>query len=330
MSNLPATSTSKCEGTLKPYKVPSLPWEDIAIDFMYLQNTDYLLCTDYHSKFIEIKKLNSKTAEPVLTALKQIFRTHGIPRRLHSDNGPPFDSKQFAQFVKTYDMEHVTSSPKYPRSNGMVEKAIGTMKSILFKVIKGGGDPNLAILEYNTTPKFNMLSPAEMLMGRLLRTILPQKTTLLKPKFPTHDTLRKLSQAKAKQKEYYDRTARKLPSLTPNQPVFVQMGHRDWTPGTVVQKLDTPRSYIVKTANGSELRRNRIHIRPNHTSNSPETEQMTPKASEDGDEETNKQTESPRKQTPTVPNISPTSTSTSTPKREKRIIKRPIRFQDYV
>jgi hypothetical protein len=318
---------------LKPYKVPSLPWEDIAIDFMYLQNTNYLVCTDYHSKFIEIKKLNSKTAEPVLTALKQIFRTHGIPRRLHSDNGPPFDSKQFAQFIKTYDMEHVTSSPKYPKSNGMVEKAIGIMKSILYKVIKGGGDPNLAVLEYNTTPKLNMSSPAEMLMGRVLRTILPQRSSLLKPKFPIKDTMKKLKYKQAKQKEYYDRTAVQLPPFTTNQPVFVQMGHRDWTPGTVVKKLETPRSYLVKTANGSELRRNRVHLRPNQTTSSPETidTQMTPKPSNDeGDKEIeNKQTESSLKQT--VPSTLPNNTST--PKRierEKRIVKRPIRFQDYV
>ncbi|GBO03224.1 Uncharacterized protein K02A2.6 [Araneus ventricosus] len=106
--------------TLLPYKVPSLPWEEVSIDFMYLQKTDYLLCTDYHSKYIEIKKLTLNTAEPVISALKQIFRTHGIPRRLHSDNGPPFDSKQFVNFTKTYDSEHVTTSPKYPKSNEMV------------------------------------------------------------------------------------------------------------------------------------------------------------------------------------------------------------------
>ncbi|GBN22613.1 hypothetical protein AVEN_136784-1 [Araneus ventricosus] len=138
---------------------------------------------DYHSKYIEIKKLTLKTAESVISALKQIFRTHGIPRRLHSDNGPPFDSKIFVNFTKTYDIEHVTSSPKYPKSNGMVERAIETMKAILNKVIKDGGDPNLAVLEYNTTPKFNLLSPAEMLMERVLRTILPTKSSLLMPKF---------------------------------------------------------------------------------------------------------------------------------------------------
>ncbi|GBN17395.1 hypothetical protein AVEN_114705-1 [Araneus ventricosus] len=118
----------------------------------------------------------------MISALKQIFRTHGIPRRLHSDNGPPFDIKQFVHFTKTYDIEHITSSPKHPKSNEMVERAIGTMQAIVYKVNTDGGDLNLAMLEYNTTPKFNLLSPAGTLMGRVLRTVLQTKYSLLKPK----------------------------------------------------------------------------------------------------------------------------------------------------
>ncbi|GBM38305.1 hypothetical protein AVEN_17743-1 [Araneus ventricosus] len=87
-----------------------------------------------------------------------------------------FDSKQYVDFTKAYVTEQVTSSPKYPMSNGTVERAIGTMQEILNKVIKDGGDPNLVVLEYNNTSKFNLLSPAEMLMRRVLRTILPTKS----------------------------------------------------------------------------------------------------------------------------------------------------------
>ncbi|XP_054717251.1 uncharacterized protein LOC129226646 [Uloborus diversus] len=260
---------------------------------MYLQKTDYLLCVDYHSEFIEIKKLTKKTAEPVINALKQIFRTHGIPRRLHSDNGPPFDSRLFQNFTKSYDIEPVTSSPKYPKSNGMVEKAIGTMKSILLKVIRSKGDPNLAVLEYNSTPKSSLLSPSEMLMGRRLRT-----------------------------KEYYDRSAVKLSTLKKNQPVFVQLGHRDWAPGTVIEKLNTPRSYLVKTAAGSELQRNRIHLRPDESKENMELDVDKEKLKSPCTQIVRE--DSSENPTETLPD------NVSTPKREKRIIRRPLRFQDYV
>ncbi|XP_054717265.1 uncharacterized protein K02A2.6-like [Uloborus diversus] len=124
-----------------------------------------------------------KTATAVISALKQIFRTHGIPQKIHSDNGPPFDSQAYLSFLKSYDIQSIISSPRYPRSNGMIQRSIGTMKNILLKFRASGGDPNLAIFEYNNTPKFKLPSPAEMLMGRRLRSVVPQKTILLRPLF---------------------------------------------------------------------------------------------------------------------------------------------------
>ena len=53
-----------------------------------------------------------------------------------------------------------------------------------------------------------------------------------------------------------------LPTLYPNQPVrILDQTSRTWIPGSVLNKTAEPRSYIVKTNNGSELRRNRAHIR---------------------------------------------------------------------
>ncbi|GBM50173.1 hypothetical protein AVEN_50067-1 [Araneus ventricosus] len=180
-----------------------------------------------------------------------------------------------------------------------------------------------------------------MFMGRVLRTILPTKSFLLKPKFPTEITVKRLKDEQSKQKAYYDKTAVKLSPLKTNQLVYLQMGHRDWTPGTVLKKLDTPSSYLVKTSEGSERRRNRIHLRPDQNpSNSPEIchKQITTERPDDMNEidgekvectQQQKQTESPAKRT--VPET--LSNGASTPKRTesaKRIIRKSARFQDYV
>ena len=47
---------------------------------------------------------------------------------------------------------------------------------------------------------------------------------------------------------------------TPNDPVYMQAGNR-WIPATVIQKANTPHSYIIKTTEGHSYRRNRRHLK---------------------------------------------------------------------
>ncbi|XP_054290024.1 uncharacterized protein K02A2.6-like [Macrosteles quadrilineatus] len=246
---------------LKPYPVPEIPWEEIGVDFFKINNTNHMLVIDYHSKFVEVKKMSTTTADSVTAGLTQIFRSHGLPKKLHSDNGPPFDSHKFSTFTERYKIEHITSSPYYPKSNGMVERAIQTLKSMLSKTLKTKGDPNLAIIDYNNTPKANLRAPAQMLMGRLLKTVLPATKDSMKPLFPTNETVLNLKQAQEKQKTYYDRSAHLLPELKEGEEVYVQKGTREWAKGKVVKKHKSPNSYFVQMDSGAVFRRNRCQLR---------------------------------------------------------------------
>jgi transposase InsO family protein len=53
---------------------------------------------------------------------------HGVPSKVISDNGPQFFSSDFADFAKTYEFVHVTSSPGYPQLNGQTENAVKNVK----------------------------------------------------------------------------------------------------------------------------------------------------------------------------------------------------------
>ena len=44
-----------------------------------------------------------------------------------------------------------TSSPRYPQSNGMSERAIQTIKNLLRKAFEDGNDPYIALVEYRNT-----------------------------------------------------------------------------------------------------------------------------------------------------------------------------------
>ena len=70
------------------------------------------------------------------------------------------------------------------------------------------------------------------------------------------------------QSYYYNRHTRDLPKIHMDHAIFAQDPVRKtWSRARVIDQGNTPRSYIVQTRAGAQLRRNRIHLRPNNASN---------------------------------------------------------------
>ena len=77
-----------------------------------------------------------------------------------------------------YGITHVLCSPKWPFGNSESERAVQTCKRLLERA----EDPYIALMEYRATPIRNGYSPAELRMGRKIKTILPTERGNLKPK----------------------------------------------------------------------------------------------------------------------------------------------------
>ena len=122
----------------------SRPWERLAADLFELKGKVYLVVVDYYSRWFEIKELNDQSSARVILILKELFSTHGIPDIIVSDNGPQVSSDAFRLFATEYNFVHVRSSPKYPRANGEVERAVRMVKALLCK----NEDPYPALLAY--------------------------------------------------------------------------------------------------------------------------------------------------------------------------------------
>lgn len=76
-------------------------------------------------------------------------------------------------FSSLYDFQHTTSSPRFPRSNGLAKKGVQIAKRTLKKTTEGEKDFWLGVLNYRTTPLEDGWTPGELLMGRRLRSRVP-------------------------------------------------------------------------------------------------------------------------------------------------------------
>ena len=186
---------------LIPSTFPERPWKKVGTDLFEWKSSTYLLVVDYYSRFIETAKLTTATSFDVITHLKSNFARYGIPDTVVSDNGPQYSAADFSNFAMQYGFTHVTSSPKYPQANGEAERAVQTVKNLL----KKSDDPYLAMLAYRSTPLENGYSPAELLMGRRLRTMIPTIAKQLAPKLPKGSKLQgKEGRMRQRQKNNFD------------------------------------------------------------------------------------------------------------------------------
>ena len=246
--------------------LPQYPWEKVATDLFEMDGKVYLLVVDYFSRYMEVQTLSTTTSASIIQALKAIYSRHGIPTTVISDNGPQYSSEAFRFFSQEYNFNHVMSSPHYPQSNGLAERMVRTAKALLSK----SSHPYLALLAYRSTPlPWCGLSPAELLMGRKIRSEVPQHPTNFIPKWSYLPMVRqKDKETKELQKAHYDHRhrVRVQAPLSADETVWVHTQERT-DPGQVIQPAHTPRSYIVQTPSGT-LRRNQAHLtlRPDHVS----------------------------------------------------------------
>lgn len=162
-------------------KLPSGPWEDIALDFLgpLPSGHSVLVIIDYYSRYYEIAILKSTTAEKTVETLKVIFARHGLPLTVHSDNGPQFISQVFADYMKAIGAKHLKVTPRWPQANGEVERQNQSLLKRMKIAQAEGKDWQQEILSYlaayRATPHPSTgRSPAELLFGRKIRTKLPQ------------------------------------------------------------------------------------------------------------------------------------------------------------
>ena len=129
---------------------------------------------DDYSRFPEIEILHSTAAKAVLPKLDRIFAVFGVPLVVKTDNGPPFNGREFAQFAEYLGFKHRKVSPLWPEANGEVERFMKTLGKAFRTSSHWKQDVYRFLRNYRATPHCTTdVAPSTALFGRPIRTKLP-------------------------------------------------------------------------------------------------------------------------------------------------------------
>ena len=207
-----ATNTQHTEPA-KMTKLPERPWETIEIDFCGpFPSKEYaLVITDQYSRYPEVEFVHSTAIKPVRKKLKKVFATHGVPKTVQSDNGPPFNSEDFKEFAAEMGFTHKKITPRHPKAQGQVEGFNKLMNKTAAIARAEGIDLHEATCDmlqaYRETPHpATGNAPYDLLMNRAIRTRLDHYPT---ERASRDEEVRKRdSKYKEKLKSYHDRRHR--------------------------------------------------------------------------------------------------------------------------
>ncbi|MBF2463476.1 integrase catalytic domain-containing protein, partial [Listeria welshimeri] len=153
---------------------------------MEYASKSYLVIVDYLSHWIEIRPLSYKNSSSVIDCMQEVFTRFGYPVIIIADNNP-FKSHECTEYYKSKDITIITSSPHYPRSNGMAEKAVNISKNIVKKAMEDGRDYRDYLMSYNNSPLSGLpVSPSQILNSRNIRSNIPSCSSYLEPRVVTN------------------------------------------------------------------------------------------------------------------------------------------------
>ena len=148
---------------------PDHPWQYVQVDFHSLPDGRELMgVIDLFSSFPVVLEVPTTAHHYVLPKLDTIFSLMGIPDKLRSDNGPPFQSHAISKFLKSYNIKHRKITPLWPRANAICERFMRNINRVMRNSKVNGSnwkdDLEIFLSQYRATPHDSTGIPPAKLM----------------------------------------------------------------------------------------------------------------------------------------------------------------------
>ncbi|CAC5421578.1 unnamed protein product [Mytilus coruscus] len=232
--------------------LPDAPRTYISMDFCgpFPSGHFLMVIMDEYSRYPVVETLTTISAKAVIPLLDKVFSTFGIPNIVKTDNGSPWQGKEFRDFATYMGFTHRKITPLWPQNNAECERFMRSIgKSIraahtqhknwkqeMFTFLR-----NYRATKHATTD----VSPAKLLFGRNIKTKLPTIT----PNYQDNEIRETDKRKKDKMKNYADTRRNAEPSdLKIGDTVLVRQDKQN--------KLSTPYNsnpYKIVERNGTML-----------------------------------------------------------------------------
>lgn len=175
------TQNRNPNSNLVPWPKTIVPYQRVHIDFFHFNQKEFLILVDSFSKFAEVLFMTNTNCKSVTAKLRANFSIFGIPTEIVSDNGPPFNSKDWTDFCGKNGIKFSPSPAYHPQSNGLAERGVQTVKLGLKKALRDEKTKNLPIqaqldnflFKYRNTPTtVTGETPASLLFKYKPRTLI--------------------------------------------------------------------------------------------------------------------------------------------------------------
>lgn len=159
----------------------SRPLELVCIDFWSAEDStnksvDVLVITDHFTKLAQAFVCRDQSAKQVARIIwDRYFCIYGLPERIHSDQGPSFESKLIRELLRVSGVNKSRTTPYHPMGNGSVERfnrTLGNMIRALSPDVKRDWPRRLQTLTflYNCTiHETTGYAPFYLMFGRVPR-----------------------------------------------------------------------------------------------------------------------------------------------------------------
>lgn len=168
---------------IKPTEISKEVWDTLNVDYLGpLPNGRYVFAImDQRSRFPVVAITSSTSAKCLIKSFHAIFGQYGYPKKVISDNGPPFKSKEIRDYFKQNAIIHHRITPYWPQANGEIERfMIPMMKVIQSAYVEQRDWENCLhefLLAYRTTPHSSTnIPPADLMFKRKIRQSIPNIT----------------------------------------------------------------------------------------------------------------------------------------------------------